>query len=265
MNLFTNPKIKVLNKQGEPIVGAKMYIYQAGTDIKDYFYSNPELTTLLTNPILTDEYGDFPICYTENKNYKIILKDNKDNLLYSLDNINFQDKLDKTIYYDDADNLIIENTEYERDIIFKISNYDNNESVEILKINSATGEIQTNEDYKDNIKDSTTLINKGYIETNPPLPEDYITRLSVSFTDNSITISEGACKSSDNTTDIRLREPLTITFEEETIYAFTSGKATIKFPSETKAKILLVAGGGAAGGWDEATLEPIQPTNESII
>lgn len=265
MSILNNPKIKVLDKKGEPIVGARMYIYYAGTDNKAYFYADADLTTILTNPLLTDEYGDFPVCYTENANYKLVIKDAQDNLLYTIDDVNFYNEIESVINKDVNGNVTITNDVYEGSIIFHVTNYDNPNGLDILKLNASSGEIQTYPDYEDNIKDSTTLINKGYIEKNPPLPMDYIARLPVTFTNTTITVGPGCCKASNNKNDIRITENLTVDFQEETVYAFTDGAGTITFPSDTTGKILLVAGGGAGGGYDASETNTDQPTEETII
>jgi hypothetical protein len=265
MSILNNPKIKVLDKKGEPIVGARMYIYYAGTDNKAYFYADADLTTILTNPLLTDEYGDFPVCYTENTNYKLVIKDALGNLLYTIDDVNFYNKIESIITSDFAGNVFITNDVYEGNIIFHITNYDNPTGLDILTINASSGEIQAYPNYEDNVKSSTTLINKGYIEKNPPLPMDYIARLPVTFTNTTITVGPGCCKASNNKNDIRITENLTVNFQEETVYAFTEGQGTITFPSATTGKVLLVAGGGAGGGYDVSTTAVDQPIVETII
>lgn len=265
MSILNNPKIKVLDKKGEPIVGARMYIYYAGTDNKAYFYADADLTTILTNPLLTDEYGDFPVCYTENTNYKLVIKDAEGNLLYTIDNVNFYNKLEAIISQGSNGDISITNDVYEGNIVFHITNYDNPTGLDVLKINASSGEIQTYAGYEDNVKDNTTLINKGYIEKNPPLPMDYIARLPVTFTNTTITVGPGCCKASNNKNDIRITENLTVNFQEETVYAFTEGQGTIVFPSATSGKILLVAGGGAGGGYDESVTAVDQPIVKTII
>lgn len=265
MSILNNPKIKVLDKKGEPIVGARMYIYYAGTDNKAYFYADPDLTTILTNPLFTDEYGDFPICYTENTNYKLVIKDSEDNLLYTIDDINFYNNLENILSQEDSGDVVIKNNVYEGSIIFNITNYDNPNGLDILTIDATNGEIRSYDGYEDNIKNDDALVNKAYIEKYPPLPMDYIARLPVSFTNTTITVGPGCCKASNNIDDIRISENLTVNFQEETVYAFTDGQGTITFPSATSGRILLVAGGAAGGGYDESESVIDNPDNDPII
>ena len=72
-------------------------------------------------------------------------------------------------------------------------------------------------------------------------------------------------KASNNKNDIRITENLTVNFQEETIYAFTEGQGTITFPLATTGKILLVAGGGAGGGYDASETAVDVPENQVII
>lgn len=264
MSILNNPKFKVLDKKGEPIVGARMYIYTAGTDNKAFFYADSTLTTILPNPLLTDEYGDFPVCYTENANYKIVIKDNQDNLLYTVDNVNFYNTIEDIISLNDNEDVVIKNNEYERNIVFNITNYDNPNGLDVLRVNATTSEIETFDGYEDKVQGQNTLITKGYIEKYPPLPMDYIARLPVSFTNTTITVGAGCCKSSDNKTDIRLNDTLTVNFEEETAYIFTTGTGSITFPAATTGRLLLVAGGGSGGGWEESTTPATLPENGTI-
>ena len=265
MSILNNPKFKVLNKKGEPIVGARMYIYEAGTDTKAFFYAEADLVNILPNPLLTDEYGDFPICYAENKNYKLVIKDNEGNLLYTIDNVNFYNDIENIISADSSSDVVITNNTYEGNIVFHVTNYDNPTGLDILTINSSTGEIQVYDGYEDNVENDNALINKAYLKDNPPLPMDYIARLPVTFTNTTITVGPGCCKASNNVDDIRISENLTVDFQEETVYAFTAGEGTITFPAITTGKILLVGGGGAGGGFDKSETAVDQPTVEPII
>lgn len=266
MTIITNPKIKLLDKKGQPIVGGRMYVYEAGTDSPEWLFADKNLSNVLPNPVITDEYGDFPVCYSDNKNYKLIFKDEKENLLYTLDNVNFFNNLEEIIKIQQDGTIEIDNSEnYERNIVFRISNYSMPTGLDILTLDATTGEIKTYEDYEDNVSDDNTLITKGYVEKYPPLPMDYIARLPVSFTENSITVGMGVCKASNNIDDIRVSEPITINLSEETVYAFMEGSGSITLPSETTARVLLVAGGGAGGGWDEQTLSPTNPTTIEIL
>ena len=181
MTIITNPKIKLLDKKGQPIVGGRMYVYEAGTDSPEWFFADKDLSNVLPNPVIADEYGEFPVCYADNKNYKLIFKDEKDNLLYTLDNVNFFNKLEEFIKIQPDGSIEIDNSQnYERNIVFRISNYSNPVGFDILNLDSATGEIKAYEGYEEKVSDDNTLITKGYVEKYPPLPMDYIARLPVS-------------------------------------------------------------------------------------
>ena len=76
----------VMDENGEPIEGAKLNTYEAGTvNTALATFEESTLTTPLANPILTDAAGRFPNpVYAQNKQYKFVLTDASDNVLQTI-------------------------------------------------------------------------------------------------------------------------------------------------------------------------------------
>lgn len=73
----------------DPVAGAKLYAYTAGTTTPVALYSDPSLSELyrLTTPLIADANGIFPQSYIANGDYKIRVTDANDVLLREQDNL----------------------------------------------------------------------------------------------------------------------------------------------------------------------------------
>lgn len=59
------PYVKILDVNGDPVAGADVYFYDAGTtDLRDIF-SDAALTIQHPNPLITDAAGDLPLVYID--------------------------------------------------------------------------------------------------------------------------------------------------------------------------------------------------------
>jgi len=84
-SIMTEPKVQFIDSNGEPLVGGKIYTYEASTSVpketwKDYgkFQEN-------TNPVILDDAGRASI-WLEGS-YKIIVSDINDVVIYTMDNV----------------------------------------------------------------------------------------------------------------------------------------------------------------------------------
>lgn len=80
------PTIQIQDINGKPIVGAKIYVYDANTSELTNTYKDFD-GHLNTNPVLTDDLGNCTIIADDSKVYNIVVNDNNDNLLFSKDNL----------------------------------------------------------------------------------------------------------------------------------------------------------------------------------
>lgn len=86
LGYLISPVVQIVDSHGKPIVGAKIYVYKAGTTntVNTYRdFSNHYNTT----PVLTDTLGNCTIIASDDMIYDIVVKDNRNNLLMSKDNL----------------------------------------------------------------------------------------------------------------------------------------------------------------------------------
>lgn len=85
------PFIKVIDSNGDPIVGAVLKVYEAGTTTYRNIYSDSGLTTPLTNPLsggnASNASGDFPRFYMASGTYKLRAETSGGVLIWEYDNI----------------------------------------------------------------------------------------------------------------------------------------------------------------------------------
>ena len=79
---------RALNNSGDVLVGAKLYVYQAGTVNPLATYSDEALTLPNANPLISDASGYFGAVYlTPTSDYKFILKTAADATIWTIDNV----------------------------------------------------------------------------------------------------------------------------------------------------------------------------------
>ncbi len=83
--LFNYPKFFAHNDSGGPLVGGLLYAYAAGTTTPKTTYSDYDLTSANTNPVVLDKRGESAVFGSGI--YKFILKDAALNTVWTMDNI----------------------------------------------------------------------------------------------------------------------------------------------------------------------------------
>ena len=81
------PYIHVEDANGNPYVGAKLYVYAVGTTTKLAIYSNEALSVALTNPLTSDSAGNFALAYLAAGNYKLRAETSTGALIWEFDNL----------------------------------------------------------------------------------------------------------------------------------------------------------------------------------
>lgn len=85
------PFISVHDTNGNPVVGAKLYVYEVGTTTLRSIYSNEALSTPISNPLsgvnASDAAGNFPRFYQASGTYKLRCVTSADVLIWEYDNI----------------------------------------------------------------------------------------------------------------------------------------------------------------------------------
>lgn len=83
-----SPKLQFIDSNGNPISGGKVYTYAAGTTTPVTTYTSYDGLTANTNPIILDSAGRCSIWLDDEVEYKFVVKDANDVLLFTTDNIN---------------------------------------------------------------------------------------------------------------------------------------------------------------------------------
>lgn len=85
------PFIKVTDSNGNPIVGAKLHVYEVGTTTYRAIYSDSSLSVSLSNPLTgsnaSNASGDFPRFYMASGTYKLRAETSAGVLIWEYDNI----------------------------------------------------------------------------------------------------------------------------------------------------------------------------------
>jgi len=89
MTRFINPVQSAFDTNGDPVSGAKLYFYAAGTTTPKTTYSDNALTTANTNPVVADSAGRFGDIHLDTSQgmYKVVLKDAVDVTIWTRDNL----------------------------------------------------------------------------------------------------------------------------------------------------------------------------------
>ncbi|MGO4763808.1 hypothetical protein AB4120_14825 [Cupriavidus sp. 2KB_3] len=85
MTLVPPPKLAFEDSYGKPLVGGKLYAYDAGTSTPKNTYQDLAQTSANTNPIILDARGECIVYGTGN--YRLVLKDANDNQIWDRDNV----------------------------------------------------------------------------------------------------------------------------------------------------------------------------------
>lgn len=81
------PFIHVEDANGNPYVGAKLYVYQAGTTTLVSLYSDDDLLASLANPLTSDSAGNFARAFLAAGTYKLRAETSTGTLIWQYDDI----------------------------------------------------------------------------------------------------------------------------------------------------------------------------------
>lgn len=80
-NWLISPTVQIVDINGNPVVGGKVFVYDADTNNLSTIYSDE--TTVIANPVEIDELGNVTIWAELSKFYDIAVYDTSDNLLFA--------------------------------------------------------------------------------------------------------------------------------------------------------------------------------------
>lgn len=76
-----------INQNGKPLVGGKLYFYDAGTSTPKTIYADADLTVPLSNPLTADEFGVFTTAYVGVGSYRIRITTKGGAIVRDVDNL----------------------------------------------------------------------------------------------------------------------------------------------------------------------------------
>lgn len=98
------PKLQFFDSNGNPLVGGKLYSYEAGTTTPLATYTDSTGGTANPNPVILDARGEANVWLASDE-YKLVLRTSDDTLIWTVDNINAISVLD-TLAASGGSNLI---------------------------------------------------------------------------------------------------------------------------------------------------------------
>lgn len=84
---FLSAQVQFFSDDGVPLAGGKANFYEAGTSVAQDTYSDSDLSTPNTNPVILDSAGRAVIYFAPTPAYKLILTDADDVVVFTQDNI----------------------------------------------------------------------------------------------------------------------------------------------------------------------------------
>lgn len=91
----------VYDENGDPGVGWKIYTYEAGTTTPKTTYSNYTGTSANTNPVVADARGECDIWLVNGESYKLVIKDENDVTVRTVDRVINQNTFEDLTVTDD--------------------------------------------------------------------------------------------------------------------------------------------------------------------
>lgn len=81
------PVLHFDDTNGKPLVGGKLYVYEAGTDTPSTTYRDKDGTDVNENPVSLDERGECVVFIDGSKEYKFVLEDGYGTVVWEEDNV----------------------------------------------------------------------------------------------------------------------------------------------------------------------------------
>lgn len=84
--ILKDPRVRVLNENGIPYVGAKLYVYDTGTTTLQAIFTDSALSVAASNPLESDSEGYFDLTYLTAGTYKVRIEQSDGTLIVEADN-----------------------------------------------------------------------------------------------------------------------------------------------------------------------------------
>lgn len=100
MATLLNPFIRALDANGDPVSGAQLAVFGAGTTTPVTTYSDRALSTAQARPLIANSAGEFEQSFVASGVYKIRVSDADGVTLYENDNVRIADRPDDPVFFD---------------------------------------------------------------------------------------------------------------------------------------------------------------------
>lgn len=90
------PRSQIVAADGRPVAGAKLNTYESGTSTAKAVYSDAALTIAHTNPVVADSAGRFPAMFLAGGDYRTVLTDAEDMVIWTDDPVEGAASADET-------------------------------------------------------------------------------------------------------------------------------------------------------------------------
>jgi len=221
--LTPNAKQRFFDANGDPLVGGKLYTYQAGTTTPKTTYTSPG-GAANANPVILDANGECDVWILEGESYKFLLANSSDVTQWTVDDISLSSATadsttTKTTTYTATvnDDIILVETASAWTLSLFTASGNSGKLLRILKTSSDTNELTID-------PNSTETIN-GFSTVKLKYQFDEITLIS-------------------NGTNWNIHSQI----KSPTTQRFTSGSGTYTTPAGVKYLNVYFAGGGGGGG-----------------
>lgn len=86
-NICPYPRFRVINTDGTPLNGGKIYTYETGTSNDKATYTDDTEGSANANPVILDSRGEADIWLLTDGEYRFVIKNSSDTTLFTIDNI----------------------------------------------------------------------------------------------------------------------------------------------------------------------------------
>lgn len=81
MPMVKDPRWAAINFDGTPAAGARLFVFQNGTDIEQITFADAACTIKNTSPLIADGRGYFPVFYCPEGTYKVRVETDNGSLI----------------------------------------------------------------------------------------------------------------------------------------------------------------------------------------
>jgi len=113
MAALLNPFVRALDANGDPVSGALLYVFEAGTTTPVTTYSDSSLSAAQAHPLEANSAGEFEQSFLESGSYKIRVSDADEVTLNETDNVRMAARPDDPVFLPDQASILADTSSYD--------------------------------------------------------------------------------------------------------------------------------------------------------